>query len=67
LNKKNLRHRGEVLVDGKRHPVLSFTETDDEFRVYLDRETRLRAQTEILEDDPLEGDSSYTLRYGRLA
>ncbi len=64
LNKKDLRHRGEVLVDGKRHAVLSFTETDDEFRVYIDRETRLPAQTEILEDDPLEGDSSYTLRYG---
>ena len=27
-------------------------------------QTRLPAQTEILEDDPLEGDSSYMLRYG---
>src|SRR5205823_790706 len=48
----------------KRHAVLSFTESGDEFRIYIDTQTRLPAQTEILEDDPLEGDSSYTLRYG---
>ena len=35
----------------------------DEFRVYLDPKSHLPAQTEILEDDPLEGDSSYLLRY----
>ncbi|HEX6435891.1 MAG TPA: MBL fold metallo-hydrolase [Candidatus Binatia bacterium] len=64
LNNKSLRHRGDALLDGKRQAVLSFTENDEEFRVYVDRETRLPAQTEILEDDPLEGDSSYTLRYG---
>ena len=64
LNNKSLRHRGDALLDGKRHAVLSFTENDDEFRVYIDRETRLPAQTDILEDDPLEGDSSYALRYG---
>ena len=44
--------------------MLSFSEKDDEFRIYIDAQTRLPAQTEILEDDPLEGDSSYTLRYG---
>jgi glyoxylase-like metal-dependent hydrolase (beta-lactamase superfamily II) len=36
----------------------------DEFRIYIDAQTRLPAQTEILDDDPLEGDSSYMLRYG---
>ena len=35
-----------------------------EFRVYLDPKSHLPTQTEILEDDPLEGDSSYLLRYG---
>ena len=64
LNQKNLRHRGEVEVDGKRHAVLSFSDGGDEFRIYIDPETRLPSQTEILEDDPLEGDSSYMLRYG---
>ena len=64
LNNKSLRRRGDALLDGKRQAVLSFTEKDEEFRIYIDRETRLPAQTEILEDDPLEGDSSYTLRYG---
>jgi glyoxylase-like metal-dependent hydrolase (beta-lactamase superfamily II) len=64
LNQKNLRHRGDAQLDGKRHAVLSFSERDDEFRVYIDAQTRLPEQTEILEGDPLEGDSSYTLRYG---
>ena len=63
LNNKSLRNRGDVQLDGKRHTVLSFSEKDDEFRIYIDAQTRLPAQTEILEDDPLEGDSSYTLRY----
>src|SRR5439155_16882632 len=30
----------------------------------IDTQTRLPAQIEILEDDPLEGDSSYTFGYG---
>src|SRR5919108_1690953 len=64
LNQKSLRHRGDTELDGKRHAVLSFSESGDEFRIYIDQQTRLPAQTEILEDDPLEGDSSYMLRYG---
>jgi glyoxylase-like metal-dependent hydrolase (beta-lactamase superfamily II) len=64
LKQKSWRHRGDSDLDGKRHAVLSYTESGDEFRIYIDRQTRLPAQTEILEDDPLEGDSSYTLRYG---
>jgi len=64
VDRKSLRHRGYAEVDGKRHTVLSFSEGSDEFRIYIDPQTRLPAQTEILEDDPLEGDSSYTLRYG---
>src|SRR5919106_539046 len=64
LNQKSLRHRGDAELDGKRHAVLSFTESGDELRIYIDAETRLPTQTEILEDDPLEGDSSYMLRYG---
>ncbi|MGB7951237.1 MAG: MBL fold metallo-hydrolase, partial [Candidatus Binatia bacterium] len=64
LDRKNLRYGGYGEVDGKRHAVLSFSEGGDEFRIYIDPQTRLPEQTEILEDDPLEGDSSYTLRYG---
>ena len=64
LDRKSLRHQGYSEVDGKRHAVLSFTENGDEFRIYIDPQTWLPAQTEILEDDPLEGDSSYVLRYG---
>jgi glyoxylase-like metal-dependent hydrolase (beta-lactamase superfamily II) len=64
VNQKSLRHRGSAELDGKRHAVLSFSDGGDEFRIYIDAKTRLPAQTEILEDDPLEGDSSYMLRYG---
>jgi glyoxylase-like metal-dependent hydrolase (beta-lactamase superfamily II) len=64
LEQKSLRYRGDAEIDGKRHAVLSFRENGDEFRVYIDAQTRLPAQAEILEDDPLEGDSSYMLRYG---
>jgi glyoxylase-like metal-dependent hydrolase (beta-lactamase superfamily II) len=64
LDRKSLRHHGDADLDGKPHAVLSFSERDEVFRIYLDAQTRLPAQTEILEDDPLEGDSSYTLRYG---
>jgi glyoxylase-like metal-dependent hydrolase (beta-lactamase superfamily II) len=64
LNQKSLRYRGDAEVDGKRHMVLSFSEGGDQFRIYIDRQTRLPTQTELLENDPLEGDSSYVLRYG---
>jgi Metallo-beta-lactamase superfamily len=64
LDRKGLRYLGYGEVDRKPHTVLSFSEDDDEFRIYIDPQTRLPAQTEILEDDPLEGDSSYMLRYG---
>ena len=65
LNQKSLRHRGDAELYGKRHAVLSFTERGErQFRgINIDAQTRLPAQTEILEDDPLEGDSSYMLRY----
>lgn len=64
LHRKNLRAHGEAELNGRRHAVVSFNEREDEYRVYIDSQTRLPAQTEILDDDPLEGDSSYTLRYG---
>ena len=64
LNPKNLRHRGDAELDGKRYAVLSFSESGNEFRIYIDPQTRLPAQTQTLESDPLEGDSSYMLRYG---
>jgi len=44
--------------------VLSYKEGADEFRIYLDAKTSLPTQTDILDDDPLEGDTSYLLRYG---
>lgn len=61
---KSLRRRADAELDGVKYQVLSFKDGSDEFRVYLDLKTHLPAQTDILEDDPLEGDSSYLLRYG---
>jgi glyoxylase-like metal-dependent hydrolase (beta-lactamase superfamily II) len=43
--------------------VVSFREGADEFRIYIDPKTRLAAWTDILEDDPLEGDSRYAVIY----
>jgi hypothetical protein len=50
-------------LDGKSYRVIAFKDLGDEFRIYLDPRTRLPFQVEILENDPLEGDSSFTLRY----
>jgi glyoxylase-like metal-dependent hydrolase (beta-lactamase superfamily II) len=64
LNSKSLKRLNDVECDGKTCTVVSFAHGGDEFRVYIEAQTRLPAQTEILEDDPLEGDSSYMLKYG---
>lgn len=60
---KTLRRLADADIDGIRYRVIAFTEDGDEFRLYLDPKTRLPAQVDILEDDPLEGDSSYLLRF----
>jgi glyoxylase-like metal-dependent hydrolase (beta-lactamase superfamily II) len=64
LNAKTLKRLNDVECDGKTCNVVSFVATGDEFRVYIDASTHLPIQTEILEDDPLEGDSRYMLKYG---
>lgn len=63
LGQKGLQRLPDVEQDGKSHRVLAFKDSGDEFRVYLDSKTKLPARVEILEDDPLEGDSLFTLRY----
>ena len=63
-SQKNLRRLADAEVGGRNNQVLSFTDSGDEFRIYLDAKSHLPSQVEILEDDPLEGDSSYVLRYG---
>jgi len=59
-----LRRLADVQRDGLKYRVVGFKDGKDEFHVYLDPKTKLATQTDILEDDPLEGDSSYLLRYG---
>jgi glyoxylase-like metal-dependent hydrolase (beta-lactamase superfamily II) len=63
LGQKSLKRLPDTELGGKHHHVLAFQDSGDEFRIYLDPTTHLPAQVEILEDDPLEGDSRYTLRY----
>jgi glyoxylase-like metal-dependent hydrolase (beta-lactamase superfamily II) len=63
LGQKSLKRLADVALGRKIHPVVAFKDVGDEFRVYLDPKTKLPVQTEILEDDPIEGDSRYTLRY----
>ncbi|HEX9264067.1 MAG TPA: hypothetical protein VF977_06835, partial [Candidatus Binatia bacterium] len=59
-----LRRLADVQRDGLKYRVVGFKDGKDEFHVYLDPKTKLPTQTDVLEDDPLEGDSSYLLRYG---
>jgi glyoxylase-like metal-dependent hydrolase (beta-lactamase superfamily II) len=61
---KSLRRLADTEIAGQRQQVISFIDNGDEFQVYFDAKTRLPTQVDILEDDPLEGDSSYLLRYG---
>ncbi len=61
---KSLRRLTDLDVDGAKNRVLSYKDGADEFRIYLDAKTSLPTQTDILDDDPLEGDTSYLLRYG---
>ncbi len=62
--KKSLRRLPDLDVDGVKNRVLSYKDGADELRIYLDAKTSLPTQTDILDDDPLEGDTSYLLRYG---
>ncbi len=61
---KSLRRLPDLDVDGIKNRVLSYKDGADEFRIYLDAKTSLPTQTDILDGDPLEGDTSYLLRYG---
>ncbi len=61
---KSLRQLPDADVDGVKNRVLYFKDDADEFRIYLDAKTSLPTQTDILDSDPLEGDTSYLLRYG---
>jgi glyoxylase-like metal-dependent hydrolase (beta-lactamase superfamily II) len=63
-SQSSLRRRADADVNGQRNYVLSFIDNNDEFHLYIDAKTHLPTQVDILEDDPLEGDSSYVLRYG---
>ena len=44
--------------------MLTYKYGADELCIYLDAKTSLPTQTDILDDDPLEGYTSYLLRYG---
>src|SRR6266542_6297199 len=60
---KSLKRLSDANIDGNPCRVVSFKDSGDEFHLYLDAKTKMPAQVDILEDDPLEGDSSYLLRY----
>jgi len=63
LAQTGLKRLADAKVEGRLHRVLAFNQAGDEFRVYLDAQTKLLSQVEILEDDTIYGDSRYTLRY----
>ena len=61
---KSLKRLADGEVGGVKHAVVSFKDGGDAFQVYFDPKTHLPAQVDILDYDPLEGDSSFLLRYG---
>jgi glyoxylase-like metal-dependent hydrolase (beta-lactamase superfamily II) len=63
LGEKSSKRLPDGDVDGRRYQVVAFQDSGNEFRIYLDSTSHLPALVDILEDDPLEGDSLYTLRY----
>jgi glyoxylase-like metal-dependent hydrolase (beta-lactamase superfamily II) len=60
----SLRRLPDMDIDGAKNRVLSYKDGADEFRIYLDAKTSLPTQADILDGDPLEGDTSYLLCYG---
>ena len=62
--RKNLKRLADTEVNGIKYAVVAFNAGGDDFHIYLDPKTHLPALVDILEDDPLEGDSSYLLQYG---
>ncbi|HEX9443609.1 MAG TPA: MBL fold metallo-hydrolase [Candidatus Binatia bacterium] len=62
LGEKSLR-RLDAAEGRKGAAIVAFVDGGGEFRVYFDPRTKLPFMTEILEDDPIEGDSRYALRY----
>jgi glyoxylase-like metal-dependent hydrolase (beta-lactamase superfamily II) len=61
---KSLRRLVDIEIDGAAHRVLAFKDGGDEFQLYLDAKSHLPARADILDSDPLEGDTNYSLRYG---
>ena len=60
----SLRRLPDAELEGMRYPGVGFKDGVDEFHIYFDPKTRLPAQVDLLDYDPLEGDSSYLLKYG---
>ena len=63
LGRASLTRLPDTEVEGLPQRVLSFDDDGEEFQIYLDVRTKLLTQVDILEHDPIYGDSRYTLRY----
>ena len=63
LGRASLTRLPDTELRGVPQRVLTFEVEGEEFRVYLDVGSKLLTQVDILEHDPIYGDSRYTLRY----
>lgn len=63
LENANLMRLPDAEVQGVPQRVLAFEDGGEVFHIYLDVETKLPTQVDILEHDTIYGDSRYTLRY----
>ncbi len=63
LEETSLAQLEDQDVDNRRQHVLAFEEWGNTFHVFIDLETSLVTQVDILEHDTIYGDSRFTLRY----
>ena len=63
LGQASLARLPDTEVEGTAQRVLTFENEGEEFRVYLDAQTKLPSRVDIHEHDTIYGDSRYTLRY----
>lgn len=63
LGQASLTRLPDTELDGKPQRVLAFKNQGEDFRVYVDLQTKLPTEAEIIEEDSIYGDSRFTLRY----
>lgn len=59
----NLKRLADAELNGLKHTVIALKDGADEFHIYFDSKSGLPSQVDVLDYDPLEGNSGYLLQY----